>query len=104
MGISVSEIQHLASLACIDLSQEEVVEIQVHLERVLSHFESLSQFDTSNIDPSQRNGVGYAQLREDVVTDSFPQEKALSNAPAISHGFFSVTKVISHSGGSGSGG
>ncbi len=94
--ISRQEVLEIAALARLQLSEAEVGLFQEQLEKILSHFEALSELDTSNILPMRQALAGEAEnvLREDEPRPSIPVEDALKNAPKRRDSFFEVPKVI----------
>jgi aspartyl-tRNA(Asn)/glutamyl-tRNA(Gln) amidotransferase subunit C len=74
MEISRDDVQKLAELTRIDLSDEEVDTYRRDLTEILGYFENLEQVDTSGIPPTARVFEGFAELREDEVQQSLTGE------------------------------
>ncbi len=96
MNVDRRLIQHIAILANLSFSEEEVGEFTEQMNEVLRYMEILDGLDTSGIEPTfssleERGGV----FREDRVELSIPSGEALRNAPDAGQGHFRVPKIIS---------
>ncbi len=94
MGISREEVLHVAHLARLEFSEEEVELFTSQLADILDYVEQLNELDTSNVEPTYHAIPLSNVFREDKVQDSFPVDEILSNAPEREDGFFVVPKVI----------
>ena len=94
MSITEKEVLHVAELARLALTEEEVGLYTVQLKRILGYVEKLSEVDTGGVPPTTCTSLSQGRLREDVVTGSIPQEEALKNAPESRHGCYKVPKII----------
>ena len=94
MAISKEEVEHIAKLARLQLSPEEVVKYQAELSSILDYIEQLKQVDTSGIDFTAHCMSNEKTTREDKMGASLPIDDALANAPAVVNNMFSVPKVI----------
>lgn len=95
--IKLSEelVAHLAWLARIELSEEEVKRFTEQLNRVLEYFKILDEADVENVEPAF-NILGLSNVsREDEVAPSLSQEEALSNAPASEGGYIKAPPMVS---------
>ena len=96
MSIEMSQVEHVADLARLQLSREELERLSTQLSRILTYMEELNAVDTTGISPTTSVVVSDANvLREDEVRPSLPQESALSNAPDAVDGLFQVPHIIS---------
>lgn len=101
MSLSNQDIQRIAKLAALKLSDEEAQQYEADINSLLTIFSSLKSIDTEGIEPlahplSLLEEV-QLRLRDDVVSeaDGVEQREALmSNAPASTEGVFLVPKVI----------
>ena len=92
----MSQVEHVADLARLQLSREELERLSTQLSRILTYMEELNAVDTTGISPTTSVVVSDANvLREDEVRPSLPQENALSNAPDAVDGLFQVPHIIS---------
>lgn len=110
MRVTENEVDHVADLANLELSDLERTTMVRDLNSILDYVDRLNELDTSNVPPmaqvSDRDGIEqtkpesaqYAHAtREDVLAGlrhSLPHEKALENAPDSDGTFFRVPKVI----------
>jgi aspartyl-tRNA(Asn)/glutamyl-tRNA(Gln) amidotransferase subunit C len=88
------DVAHVARLARLNLTAEEIELFQKQLERVLEYAEKLREPDTSRIDDTTDGEAIFDILREDEPRDWFTAEKALSNAPRQANDLFIVPKVV----------
>ncbi|HHI97557.1 MAG TPA: Asp-tRNA(Asn)/Glu-tRNA(Gln) amidotransferase subunit GatC [Thermodesulfatator atlanticus] len=94
MSITKEEVQHVAHLARLEFSEEELERFTEQLAQILSYVEKLNELDTSQVEPTYHALKLTNIFREDEVKESIPTEEALSNAPQRENGFFVVPKVI----------
>jgi aspartyl-tRNA(Asn)/glutamyl-tRNA(Gln) amidotransferase subunit C len=90
MGVSRSDIEHVAELARLDLTEEEVGSLTEDLNRILDYFERLSEVDSDGVEPAFSALRERDVLRSDVERASLSQEEALANAPDSYDGHFRV--------------
>ena len=76
-----SDVEHVAHLARLGLTEEEVTELEGQLNHILEQFAVLSELDTDAIAPTARVIELENVLRDDVVRPSLDREQALANAP-----------------------
>jgi aspartyl-tRNA(Asn)/glutamyl-tRNA(Gln) amidotransferase subunit C len=94
MGLSREEVEYVASLARLGLSDEEISSLQTQLSSILEHIAAIDRLDTDAIPPTAQVVTLSNVLRPDVVTGSLPREGVLANAPRQSEGFFEVHAVL----------
>ena len=92
--ITREDVIHVAELARLALSEEEIELYTSQLQRILGYVEKLSELDTTGVEPTTYTVPARQALREDAVTGSIPQEQALRNAPDKERGCFRVPKII----------
>ena len=88
------DVAYVASLARINLSEEEAKTFQKQLDDVLKYVEKLRQLDVTGIDVATHPLPVFNVFREDAPRDWFTAEQALSNAPRQANGLFVVPKVV----------
>ena len=88
------DIEKVARLARLDLSDEEKVTFGSQLEQILTYMEQLNRLDTSGVEPTSHAIPVYNVFREDEVKPSFPQEEVLAIAPDEGDGHFKVPRII----------
>ena len=94
MRITKDDVEKVAKLAKLRLSEEEKERFRGDLEQILGYVEKLNEVDTESVAPTEFGHSSITTLREDKVESSLPQDDALRNAPARKNGFFRVPKVI----------
>ena len=94
MSVSIDQVRHIAGLARIAMSDEELARLEPELNNILSWIEQLSEVDTDGIEPLATVIDQKMRLREDAVTEGDQRDDVLANAPKAEHGFFAVPKVI----------
>ena len=92
--ISPEQVRHVAKLARLALTDEEVARFGPQLESILEYVAKMDRLDVTNVEPMAHPLPITNVLRQDVVTDSLPVEKVLQNAPETDGPFFKVPKVI----------
>jgi aspartyl-tRNA(Asn)/glutamyl-tRNA(Gln) amidotransferase subunit C len=92
--ISADEVEHIAWLAKIELSQDEKNLFTEQLNTILEYFEMINDVDTENIQPTIQVVERLSTLREDRVEPSLSMEEALSNATLRERKFFKAPKII----------
>jgi aspartyl-tRNA(Asn)/glutamyl-tRNA(Gln) amidotransferase subunit C len=93
MAISIQEVEHVAKLARLDLTEEEMKLFVEQLSKIIDNFSELSSVDTTGIEPLAHALPIVNVLREDEVHESLGREKLMANAPATENGFFRVPKI-----------
>ncbi len=81
-GLSRSDVEHVAYLARLGLTEAELARLEGQLNHILDQYAKLAELDTSAIPPTAQTIELENILREDVVTPSLPVESVLRNAPA----------------------
>jgi aspartyl-tRNA(Asn)/glutamyl-tRNA(Gln) amidotransferase subunit C len=94
MSVSPEQVRHIAKLARIAMSEEELERLVPELNNILGWVEQLAEVDTDGVEPLATVIDLKLRLRDDVVTDGGIRDKILANAPEAQHGFFAVPKVI----------
>jgi aspartyl-tRNA(Asn)/glutamyl-tRNA(Gln) amidotransferase subunit C len=88
------EVLHIARLARLGLSEEEIGRLQEQLSNILENFEVLKQVDTANVLPTAQPNALCNVMKDDVVQPSMPQEDVLANAPRREGEFFRTRPVL----------
>ncbi len=94
MSINISDVEHVAKLARLDLSEEEKEMFTAQLSAILKYAEKLNELDTENVEPTTHVLHVSNVMREDEVKESLPIEKVLRNAPDDEDGQFKVPAVL----------
>ena len=88
------DVQHVARLARLNLTEEEAKLFQAQLGRVLEYANKLRELDTSEVEPATHAIPFFNIFREDEPRAGLTSEEALSNAPRQANDLFIVTKVV----------
>lgn len=94
MKLSREEVEHIAELGRLNLSEEEKARYQDQLSAILEYFESLREVDTSAIPPTASVLSLRSVMRPDQARPSLPRAEVLANAPASVEGQFRVPGVL----------
>ncbi len=92
--LSRSDVEHVAHLARLGLSEEEVTRLEGQLNHIIDQYAVLSELSTDDIPPTAQTIELENILREDIVRPSLPIEDALANAPERSADHFVVPAVL----------
>lgn len=84
------QVLHVAKLARLELSDEEVSTMTSELSGILEHVERISELDLSGVEPTSHVVALENVLRADVPRSSLEPEEALANAPDPVNGAFRV--------------
>jgi len=92
--ISEEEARHVAALAKLALSDQEIQRVGRELNRILEYFQQLQQLPTDQV-PTTSHAIQMENVyRGDEVTESLDVEDAVSNAPDRADEFFRVPRII----------
>ena len=94
MSVTNEQVRHIARLARIAMSDEELERLVPELNNILSWVEQLDEVNTDGVEPLTAVIDQRLRLRDDAVTDGDCRDDVLANAPHAQHGFFAVPKVI----------
>ena len=94
MNISKDIIIHVAALARLKLSEDEIDRLKIDMENIINHVNKLNELDISNVEPTAHIMSIKNVLREDVVEESINREELLKNAPSKEDGCFKVPKIV----------
>ena len=88
--IDREQVLHVARLARLELSEQEVSQIATELSSVLGHIEKIGELSLDDVPPTSHVVAVDNALRPDVVRPSLPREAALASAPATQDDGFLV--------------
>lgn len=92
--ITRDDVLHIAKLAKLKLTEEEISLFQQQLSRILDYFRQLEKLDTENVAPMKHIVEVHNVLRADEPRPSVPVSTALKNAPRRRGDYFEVPKVV----------
>ena len=94
MPIERHQVVHIAALARIGISEEDIDVYASQLSDIIDQFEILNEMDTSGVEPTGHAGDLRGVMRDDAPADSLPTHATLSNAPRREGEFFRVKAVL----------
>ena len=94
MKISREDVLHIARLARIALTEDEITRLSGELSDLLGHFEILQQVNTDNTPPTAQSVELISIMRDDKSRASYPPEEILANAPRQDENCFRVKPVL----------
>ena len=94
MKLSREEVLHIALLARLGLTEEEVNRLSEQLSNILENFEILQQVDTSDVPPTAQSIDLQNVVSDDEAASSLSPSQVLANAPQKEGDFFRVRAVL----------
>ena len=94
MALTSEEVRHVARLARVALSDEEVERLREQLSAILDHFAILNAIDTAGVEPTAQTFEMTNVERADEPQPSAERERVLANAPRREDGYFRVRAVL----------
>ncbi|PKB79695.1 MAG: asparaginyl/glutamyl-tRNA amidotransferase subunit C [SAR202 cluster bacterium Io17-Chloro-G9] len=97
MALERQEVQHMAILARIALTEQELESFRGQLSQILEQFQILAEVDTSGVSPTGHAAGASGEagvMRDDIPQESSSFEDVLSNAPRQEGEFFRVKAVL----------
>lgn len=94
MAITKKDIEHVALLARLELSENEKDIYTSQVGSILKYVENISRVNTQGIEPTTHAVPMSKSLREDISIKSIAHEDILMNAPEKDRGYFKVPRII----------
>ena len=102
VAVSLEDVRHVADLANLELTAEELPRMAKDLNAVLGYIAQMNELDTSSVEPMAQVGEALGlvpaqageSLRADVVRPSLDRAEVMAEAPETDGRFFKVPKVI----------
>lgn len=94
MRLTTEEVRHLAVLARVGMSCEDVETMRDQMTNILYHFEVLKDVDTDHVEPTAHSADVQTVMREDEARPSRDRENMLTNAPHREADFLRVRSVL----------
>ena len=94
MALTTEEVEHVARLARLRLSAEEIEKMRAQLSNILEHIDMLKEVDVGDVPPTAQVTDLLNILRADEVRTSLPREDVLANAPDQQDGMFRVRAIF----------
>jgi len=92
--ISQEEVEHIAWLAHIDLTEEEKALFTEQFNKILDFFKNIDQADTKNVPPTYHVLDLVNIYRSDEAKESLSKDESLENAPRKEEGFFKSPRIV----------
>jgi aspartyl-tRNA(Asn)/glutamyl-tRNA(Gln) amidotransferase subunit C len=94
MSLTFEEVEHIALLARLGISAEELESYRSQLESILDNFKVIQEVDTDGVLPTGHSGSLENVLREDTPSQSLSREDLMANAPRRDGDYFRVRAVL----------
>ena len=94
MKFSTSDVEYVAKLARLEVTEAEKEKFTAQLNDILLYIDKLNELDTTGVTPMSHAIAVTNAFREDKIAESLGTQKALANAPDARGEFFRVPKVI----------
>ena len=94
MPIDREQVIHIAALARIGITDDDIDAYVGQLSDIIDQFEILNELDTSGVEPTGHTGELRAVMRDDDPAESLSPEETLRNAPRREGEFFRVRAVL----------
>jgi aspartyl-tRNA(Asn)/glutamyl-tRNA(Gln) amidotransferase subunit C len=93
-SITQKEVEHVAHLAKLELTEAEKSRFAEQLSHILTYVDQLQEVSTEGVTPTASGTHDGTVLREDIPQQGLSLEHAVANAPESSGGFFVVPKIL----------
>ena len=88
------DVNYVANLARLNLTEEESVTFQRQIEDILGYINKLEELNIDDIEPTAHAAPVFDRIREDVTKESLDRDAFLNIAPSVSNDQLKVPKVI----------
>lgn len=92
--ITRRQVEHVARLARLELTEEEIDLFTTQLGDILKWVDKLQELDTTDVEPTAHTIPLRNVMRKDEVKPSWPKEEILKNASDEHNGFFRVPRIL----------
>lgn len=94
MKLTKDQVRHVATLARLELKDDEEERFSSQISSILDYINQLSELDTDGVEPTSRALDVNNVFREDEVKVRFDEGSWSSNAPSVDQGHLRVPKII----------
>ncbi|MBU0511368.1 MAG: Asp-tRNA(Asn)/Glu-tRNA(Gln) amidotransferase subunit GatC [Chloroflexi bacterium] len=94
MTLTIEQVEHIAELARLELTNEEKIRYREQLSAILEYFAQLQEVDTTDIPPTASPATSQSGLRPDEPHPGLDREALLKNAPETEEQQFRVPPVF----------
>ena len=91
--ITIKDVEHVAKLARLELTEEEKEKYSKQLGDILKYVEQMNEVDTTGVEPMSHAIPMVNVMREDKVVSEHTKDELMANAPLKEDGFFRVPKI-----------
>ncbi len=92
--ISKRDVEHIALLAHIELTEDEKALFTTQFNRILEYFRKIDELNLEDVEPTFHVLDIYNVFRKDEISEHLTQEEALTNAPRKEQGYVKAPKII----------
>ena len=94
MKITEEDVKHVASLAKLEFSDDEIGKFTSQIEDIMNMANELRKIDTTGVEPTINVTDAVNIMRDDVATAPIPREELMKNVPEHEDGFIKVPAII----------
>ena len=94
MALTIDEVRHIAALARIGMSDEELEQMRDEMSHILENFDVLSEVDTEGVEPMGHSVDLTSVMRKDSSAESSETEEILANAPLTEGKLIRIRAVL----------
>ncbi|HSO95214.1 MAG TPA: Asp-tRNA(Asn)/Glu-tRNA(Gln) amidotransferase subunit GatC [Acidimicrobiia bacterium] len=92
--ITRADVEHIARLARLALTEDEIARFTGELGAILDHAADLAALDLADVEPTAHPLPLTNVMRADTIRPSLPREEVLAEAPAVEDGRFRVPRIL----------
>lgn len=92
--ITKEQVQHIASLAKLKFSEDELEGFTEKFSQILSYVEKLDEVDTENVAPTFQVNEHIQEFREDIAKEGLSRDEVLQNAVEKQYGYFKLLNIM----------
>ncbi len=98
MALSEEEVRHVAMLARLDLTDDEVAQLAPQLSEILTYAEQVGEVAATDVPPTTHPYPLRNVMRDDEPRPSLPREDILAGAPEAEQDRFAVPRIVAEEG------
>lgn len=98
MALSADEVRHVAMLARLSLTDDEIERLAPQLSQILAYAEQVSEVAAADVEPMTHPFPLFNVMREDQLRPSLPRDVLLSQAPEVEDDRFAVPRIVAEEG------
>ena len=94
MEVERHHVEHIAKLAKLAVTEEELERSRIHLGQILRYVDKLAELDLEGVEPTTHAVELVIKARQDSTGDELDHDGVILNAPRVADGMFHVPKVV----------